>query len=482
MISRSRRKHSVLSVATCTLILTVGIGVACLLMLALLAMFSFDNHSLTSPLYDALRRDKLDFHGETKQIDKSSRHGVSSSQAKISTSTDKLIDIDLKLTKKKGFPGSRSVIAYAISITSCPVNTTTVFDGPAILSHSIHRVSIRHNSTLSKYDYSLYAFVHPEATNCTHFLEILGYNVIIRDLPFNLNDIQSENYKTLIEEDGCCGSREFLKLWAYALTNHDIVVHTDTDVMFLKPLDLVFDAMLDSDASKHTLPSMFGNSPPSQLDFLYTRDYLQRSHITKNPKRYGVQGGFFVAKPSLTILNEMTQTILRGNYERGLGWGLLKYGGYWGSSQIQGFLSYFYGEIHPKYAMELNRCIYNTMVDDPPQADGACRTGELECEDCRETPFTSMVSVHLTTCWKPWLCPTLKPPHPERCKEVHRAWFELRQSLELSWGYTVPTDGWWFPRTLGYCTKQSKEGRRKKRFYLPLELPNRTSLAGQATV
>lgn len=303
----------------------------------------------------------------------------------------------------KKFPGAKAVVAYAISITSCASNATTVFDGPAILSHSIHQVSIRHNATLSQYDYKLYAFVHPDATHCTNFLEFLGYEVLIRDLPFNLDDIQSKNYKSLIEQDGCCGSREFLKLWAFALTDHDIVVHTDTDVFFLKPLDTLFDAMLDPDgASKHSLATM-GNVPlPSAIDFVYTRDYLQRSRMTRNPKRFGVQGGFFVAKPSKERMDEMVKTILKGDYERGTGWAKMQYGGYWGSPQIQGFLSYFYGEIRPEHAVELNRCLYNTMVDDPPEADGRCRTGEETCEDCRETPLENMINVHLTTCWKPW--------------------------------------------------------------------------------
>ena len=310
----------------------------------------------------------------------------------------------------KAFPGSKAVIAYAISITSCPDHAPNVFDGPAILSHSIHQVSIRQNA--SKYDYSLYAFVLPDAANCSHLLEFLGYKVMIRDRPFKLDEIKSESYKTTIEEKGCCGSSEFVKLWAFTLFDHDIVVHTDTDVLFLKPLDAVFDAMLASNASAHSLATMNGGGGgggggvtaalPSKIDFLFTRDYLQRSKITNVTKKYGVQGGFFVARPDSKIFHEMKTTIIRGDYSHRNGWANLSYGGYWGSSQIQGFLSYFYGEIHPEHAVELNRCLYNTMVHDPPKADGRCRTGEETCEDCQETPLSDMITVHLTTCLKPW--------------------------------------------------------------------------------
>jgi hypothetical protein len=300
----------------------------------------------------------------------------------------------------KAFPGAKAVVAYAISITSCPENAPNVIDGPAILGHSIHKVSIRQNA--SKYDYRLYAFVFPDAANCSHLLKLLGYEVIIRDIPFKLGDILSDSYKAEIEEKGCCGSREFVKLWAFTLFDHEIVVHTDTDVILLQPLDALFDVMLSSNASAHTVATMGGTRLPSKVDFLFTRDYVQRSHITNNTKRFGVQGGFFVAKPDAKIFQEMKTTILRGDYSHRHGWANLSYGGYWGSPQVQGFLSYFYGEMHPDHAVELNRCLYNTMVHDPPMTDGLCRTGEKTCEDCQETPLSDIFTVHLTTCAKPW--------------------------------------------------------------------------------
>mmetsp|Transcript_24937 Transcript_24937/g.42449 ORF Transcript_24937/g.42449 Transcript_24937/m.42449 type:complete len:248 (+) Transcript_24937:1-744(+) len=241
--------------------------------------------------------------------------------------------------------------------------------------------------------------------------------------------------------------------------------------MFLQPLDELYDAMLATDASKHSLPTMFGKKVPKNIEFFFTRDYLQRSILVNNPQRFGVQGGFFITKPNLDLFQQLVDNVMEGNYERGKGWGLKGYGGYWGAAQIQGFLSYFFTEIRPEGAVELNRCIYNSMIDDEPMYNGKCRTAERTCEDCRERPLAEIKTVHLTTCWKPWHCPTLRYPHPERCKEVHRAWFDFRQALELSWGYEVPQDGWWFKRTLGYCTKA---GGKKKRYYLQLKLPNET--------
>jgi len=199
-------------------------------------------------------------------------------------------------------------VAYVISITSCPIiikNVTsissygeeednrnnnsassrrrfapTVFDGPAVLSQSIR--SIHSTTETSKftgtndssikdeggynydYDYTLYAFILPSAAEkgCGSALESLGYNVLIRDIPFDVNKIGgTRNYRKKIETDSCCGSKEFLKLWAYSLADdggedgkHEIVVHVDTDVFFVKPLNVLFDAMMIS-----TSESSFSN-------------------------------------------------------------------------------------------------------------------------------------------------------------------------------------------------------------------------------
>lgn len=396
-------------------------------------------------------------------------------------------------SKKRGqfdIPGTKAVVAYAISITSCPTfkNTTGilprherkvfdgpvgVFDGPAILGHSIHRSSIRFNATYSKYDYRLYAFIHPDATDCADNLAVLGYEVVVRSTPIDVSHIQNQQYKIDIEDQGCCGSKEFMKLWAYTLVDHPIVVHLDTDVFVNKPLDHLFDAMLAEDASKMTLPTMFNKPLPTKIDFFFTRDYKQRSTITKDPGKYGVQGGFFIARPDMALFQELHDTIIIGNYTKYDGWESLLYGGYWGSAQIQGFLSYFYGHVRPFAAVELNRCLYNSMTDDEPLYQGKCRTGEESCEDCRLTPVSDVFSLHMTTCWKPWQCPKIKKPHPDTCNDVHLAWFRIRQSLEIEWGIQVPTDGWWFKRTLGYCHRPAGTN---KRMYIPLQIgPNANS-------
>eukprot|EP00751_Fragilariopsis_kerguelensis_P049271 CAMPEP_0171034818 /NCGR_PEP_ID=MMETSP0736-20130129/40133_1 /TAXON_ID=186038 /ORGANISM="Fragilariopsis kerguelensis, Strain L26-C5" /LENGTH=313 /DNA_ID=CAMNT_0011478675 /DNA_START=277 /DNA_END=1215 /DNA_ORIENTATION=- len=291
-------------------------------------------------------------------------------------------------------------VAYVISITSCPIiikNVTsissygeeednrnnnsassrrrfapTVFDGPAVLSQSIR--SIHSTTETSKftgtndssikdeggynydYDYTLYAFILPSAAEkgCGSALESLGYNVLIRDIPFDVNKIGgTRNYRKKIETDSCCGSKEFLKLWAYSLADdggedgkHEIVVHVDTDVFFVKPLNVLFDAMMistsESSFSKqekekkrqhHLLPPHIAintdhnsnsnniNENNKRIDFFYTRDYLQENSNAmqnKNDRKVfhytsswlPVQGGFFIIRPNRRTLNEMVKVIL----------------------------------------------------------------------------------------------------------------------------------------------------------------------------
>ena len=300
-----------------------------------------------------------------------------------------------------GYPSARATVAYAVSISYCPINTTSVLDGPAILAYSIHLSSIRANKA-AKYDYKLFAFIHPDAADCAHFLSDLGYETLIRDNPVNVSKVSNWRSRAAMEQRGCCGSKEFMKLLAYSLVDYPIVVHFDTDIVVQQPMDELFDAMLDEDATKHKLPVMFGKPLPKRIDAFFTRDYLLRSKLTNDTSKYAVQGGFLVIRPNTDVLEQMTSLIEGGAYGIVRGWGRLLYGGFWGAAQFQGFMSYFFGEIQSTTSVELNRCVYNSMIDDDPLIDGRCRTGEENCEDCRTRPFEDIKVVHHTTCWKPW--------------------------------------------------------------------------------
>jgi len=70
------------------------------------------------------------------------------------------------------------------------------------------------------------------------------------------------------------GEKELIKLEAYTFTEYPVVVHVDLDVLVLKSLDNLFDAMLgvgDNPISKVEL--MWPDQPvPAKINAFFTRD------------------------------------------------------------------------------------------------------------------------------------------------------------------------------------------------------------------
>jgi hypothetical protein len=248
---------------------------------------------------------------------------------------------------------SKQTIAYVISVTSCQRNSTNVLDGAAILGHSIHLASQR-----SAYDYARYAFIYKQdAADCIPQLKALGWTTLVQDtLPVDVDKIQDPELREWVNMKGCCGVKEFMKLYVYTLEQHQIAVHFDTDVVLLQPMDALFDTMLNRTSSLPENHAMFHMQPSPTTDFYFTRDYYQGSHYTDEPSQYGVQGGFLVVKPNRTVYHELTSRLLtQETYHRRHGWSNRGHTGFWGASQIQGYLSYVYEHVYPGRGMELNR-------------------------------------------------------------------------------------------------------------------------------
>jgi len=267
----------------------------------------------------------------------------------------------------------------------------------------------------------------------------------------------------LVTRIGCCQEKEFLKLYAYTLTDFPVVVHLDIDSLILQPFDDLFDSMIDGDNGK--LPMMHNKTVPENIEAFYTKDYNMIGPGHKHP---GVQGGFIVIKPNLDYFEEYRQTILEGNFVKGGGWGG-KWGGYFGAQQIQGLCSYFFEKLHAGTEAELNRCIYNSMSDNPkghkrgknPEDIMVCRDSELTCEDCRATSIEKIKSIHFTLCQKPWICP-LQILDKGLCAEFHKKWFSIRKDWEDSSGMTKKVDSSAvnFHNDVyhGYCKSQGQYG------------------------
>ena len=149
---------------------------------------------------------------------------------------------------------ARATVAYAVSLTGCPKDDPLT-DGGAVLKHSIHLRSASNPASGSRYGYRMYAIVHPAAMACASQLEDVGYELLVRDVPVPVNEIRGDFLRTKVVVNGCCGEKEYIKLHAYTLVDHPIVVHLDLDTIILRPMDDLFDAMLDGSGGerrKHT--------------------------------------------------------------------------------------------------------------------------------------------------------------------------------------------------------------------------------------
>jgi hypothetical protein len=350
---------------------------------------------------------------------------------------------------------AKETIAYATSVTKCSSGNDVLMDQASVLMYSIHKSSFRVPTSGSRYDYDLFVFLHTEAAECKDQLEKIGWTVLIKDTPVEVEEIRG-NLKQYVKTASCCGEKEFLKLYSYTLTDYPVVVHFDLDVIVLQNMDELYDSMIDGPSSpaRSKVAAMWQQASefPENIEGFFTRDYNMVMPGQRRVHQIGVQGGFIIVKPNLNYFEEYRQIIIEGNYTVAFGWGdKLAYGGFYGAAQIQGLCSYFFGHMRPNTTIELNRCIYNSMADNPhSDLSGLtrCRTMQPleECEDCRLTKVSLIKTAHLTVCQKPWGCQAYEG-HPQElrekflagkeaypiCSQMHNAWFKFRQELEYLW-------------------------------------------------
>jgi hypothetical protein len=123
-------------------------------------------------------------------------------------------------------------------------------------------------------------------------------------------------------------------------------------------------------------------SIPNTISLLFTKDY---NVVAPRRSDKPFQGGFFMLKPSKETYQEMIEIVRKGDYTdkpNKKGWGG-KVGPFHGGMTIQGLLPWYYEYLHQDASVELNRCVYNNMADNPTSelsindiAQGRCRTNE----------------------------------------------------------------------------------------------------------
>jgi hypothetical protein len=114
-----------------------------------------------------------------------------------------------------------------------------------------------------------------------------------------------------------------------------------SSLLLLKPMDRLFDFMLDTTKLPHPDDLMFVDKPayagrntnvtiPKRLDLLYTTDYYV---VEAGREIKAVQGGFVMLRPNMTMYEDFLAIIREGDFrvggDNGLGWGGLT-GRFWG--------------------------------------------------------------------------------------------------------------------------------------------------------
>ena len=336
-------------------------------------------------------------------------------------------------------PPSRPKIAYAITVTK----DGSFLDGALVLGYAARKYHDAKKGFPSDFDVDLVAFTAPSVKTSIPILKHFGWKIMERPLPVSIDEIENQEYAQKMRNSGCCGADEFLKLWAYTLTDYHRVIHLDMDSIVFKNMDEIF--KIDK-------------------EFLFTGDYNMKGNCKYPP----VQGGFLVVRPSMETFEEFRAIIRRGNHGS-KGWEGSHIGNFWGGQTIQGIMPYYYNIVHPERALELNRCIYNCMVDNPYRPNTMkCQDGHETCEDCRLQKPEMVSSAHFTICQKPWTCTYhSNPKNKDLCKVFHKKWFALRDEFEQELGvdtsYRVKDTI--FVDSLGMCKSYGD------RNYRPIPLP-----------
>jgi len=127
---------------------------------------------------------------------------------------------------------------------------------------------------------------------------------------------------------------------------------------------------------------------------------------------------------------------------------------------IQGLLAYYYDMVVPQgTAVELNRCMFNQIGDNPRRSngfghfprgtptaeavqsgqanwtDGDCRDGRTNCDDvqCQTHPIEDIYLLHYTYCKSPMGCRDAGYNMTKslvKCQQMHREWFSIRKELD----------------------------------------------------
>ena len=223
---------------------------------------------------------------------------------------------------------------------------------------SITAFSVSLAETESRHSIKKIALVHEDVTECLPILRLFGFKIISRSIPIKMDEIENRGFAEKLENDGCCGPLELLKLEVWTLNQYDYILSMDADMHFHRNFDHIFDVIsMDNITNAKT-----------KNNGEYNGKYLAWTHGASadfsNGKFRGevINGGFLLVRPNIDHYEQMLALVKEGDFrEDGSAWKGSHIGWVYGGKTIQGIVPYFYFGVLGKGVadIELDRCIFN---------------------------------------------------------------------------------------------------------------------------
>jgi hypothetical protein len=344
------------------------------------------------------------------------RSGVHSQSHDLSTTTKK------EYQKRK----PRAMIAYAIVILSDKCSSVSHIAAAAVLAENIHQMSFRRHPT-SNFTPKLFAFVfegrnNSRKSNCNAQLQAMGYTVLSAELP----------HLHVLDE-------AYIKLYAFSLTIHDIVVVIEPNTLLLQPLDALFYQLL-GDGMKSSENSLEDND----LDW----NSKQTIFISTKTKENLIDPSFFIIRTSREVYDSLLQKVQQKPQQT-----------------FQHLLEDQYGT----NLLELDRCVFNTQpllkeklytasVKDGSEDDNSQNDNENECSHIKFEQI-QLVSISSSSyCdFAPWECRQSDFLFPvkslDTCQKLHQEWHRNRRMMDERHhqNENLPDPNSGLEHSFGYC-------------------------------
>ena len=153
-----------------------------------------------SPFEQVAKKEKDQKGRKEKEVDPFGGEKIETHVEPVQNGNNKDAKIATNSTVKPLVPNEKVVIGVASTVTGC--GTDLFVDGAAVMKYSLEKQSLRAES---KFEYKTYIFYHPNAKKCVLPLKDLGFTLLERPTPVNVEEIEGDDLRERIADNGCCG-------------------------------------------------------------------------------------------------------------------------------------------------------------------------------------------------------------------------------------------------------------------------------------